>query len=46
MLWIIIGVCVAALVVWGFWPRKRGLADEELRKERWRNIGRGDYYGG
>jgi hypothetical protein len=47
MLWIIIvGVGVAAAAGYGFWPRKRGLADEDLRKERLRTQGRGDYYGG
>lgn len=47
MVWIIIiGVLVAALSGWAFWPHKRGLVDKDLRMERYRSQGRGDYYSG
>ena len=46
MWWIIIGVCVVAVGVYGFWPRKRGLADRELKQARSRTLGKGDYFGG
>ena len=47
MVWIIIiGVMVAAVVGWAFWPHKRGVVDEDFRKRRWTNEGRGGYFGG
>ena len=33
VLWII-GAVVLAVVVWAFWPRRRGIADRELELKR------------
>ena len=47
MVWIIviiIGVIVAALAAYAFWPRKRGISDREVRRAESRDDGRRSYY--
>lgn len=46
VIWIVVGLLGVALLVWAFWPRRRGIADEQLRKAGWRQEGRGSYRGG
>jgi hypothetical protein len=44
--WIIIGAVLLAVAVYGFWPHRSGLVDNEIRLAKRRDAGRRDYYGG
>ena len=39
LVWIIVGVVVLAVAGWAFWPRRRGVADAEVRGLKRRSQG-------
>ena len=44
VVWILIGVAVAALAVFAFWPRRKGVVDGEVRQSRRRDQGLAEPY--
>ena len=43
---ILIGIALVALIVWAFWPRKKGVNDWAVLRNKVNNEGKGSYRGG
>lgn len=43
-IWIVIAAVVITLAVFAFWPRRRGIADGEVRQSRLRDKGNAENY--
>jgi hypothetical protein len=44
LFWIVVAVVVTGLVVYAFWPRRRGVVDGDALRSRRRDHGKGEQY--